>query len=212
MTEFIVFPFQLKNCQSDASISALLDSNDYAFRFDIGIGQSSRSVTMDNIDHVLQLFAKHYLLLSVKSELDQLVEGLGVLKMLDLIRDNPNKFMQLFVHSVPQPLTTDHMLELFPPKYSPPGSNCREVEEAVIMLWIHFLQNIECKILPACTVPWLCIIYCVSVMTLTINPIFSARYAQRLSHCLDHHMISDLSMITYTSISTSFLQVLFLRI
>ena len=134
------------DCDSEGSLRSLLDREEYAFRFDIGIGLSSGSVNLANIDRTLQLFAKHYIIFSVKSEIDQLTEGLSVLKVLDLIHENPNKMKELFIYSDPVPLTTESMLRILPAIYSSLlGSNKRELEEATIMLWIHFLQIIECK-------------------------------------------------------------------
>ena len=76
-------------------LKELLEEEDYLFRFDIGITQPSSTITVQNIDHILKLIANHYLISSVKAELDQLLDGMGVLGVIDLIRSNPKKMKQL---------------------------------------------------------------------------------------------------------------------
>lgn len=72
----------------------MLDLEDFLFRFDT----ASSSMHLKDIDHILELFADHFLILSIKVELDQLVDGLNVLNMLK-IRSNPKK---LFVYEEPK--------------------------------------------------------------------------------------------------------------
>jgi len=79
----------------------------------------------------------------VKAQIDQMVEGLGVLGVLDLLRSNPQSAKQLFIHSKPPSMTADLMFMMFTPRLSPEGSNRREDEEQVVMLWANFLQMIE---------------------------------------------------------------------
>jgi len=42
-------------------------------------------------------------------------------------------------------MTADLMFMMFTPRLSPEGSNRREDEEQVVMLWANFLQMIEGK-------------------------------------------------------------------
>ena len=136
---------QLETVENEIAMRELLDSDEFAFRFDIGLTQPSSSFKFDNMDYILRLFASHYLISSVMAELNQILNGLSFVKMLDLIRANPNKMKELFIYSKPASITTDAMIKLFPPKYSDSGSNRREAEEDLVMLWIHLLQVIERK-------------------------------------------------------------------
>ena len=54
---------------------------------------------------------------------------------------------KLFVHSEAEAriLTPDEMCDLFDPVLSPEGSNNREIEERVVMLWMQFIELIEGK-------------------------------------------------------------------
>ncbi len=144
-TTIIFTPIQLENAGNEIAMRELLDSEEFAFRFDIGLTQPSSSFQFSNIDYILKLFASHYLILSVMGELNEILDGLKVVKMLDLIRANPNKMEQLFIYSNPKVITAEDMFKLFPPLYSETGSNIREAEEDVVMLWVHFLQIIERK-------------------------------------------------------------------
>lgn len=67
------------------------------------------------------------------------------LKTLDLIRQNPALFRPLFVYFERPPLTPSELYDLLVPKYSPGGSNSRELEEAVTMFGIDFLDQISGK-------------------------------------------------------------------
>ena len=94
LSSILHFLLQLKEASSDA-MKELLDGDKYLFRFDIGIHQSSKTISTENIDHLLKLFADHYLISSVKAELDQLLSGMGVLDVINLFRSNPNKMKRL---------------------------------------------------------------------------------------------------------------------
>lgn len=57
----------------------LLDSEDFDFRFDVGLGlgQPTSLLMFTDRERLVQSFAMHYSVLHVKAELDQLLEGLG---------------------------------------------------------------------------------------------------------------------------------------
>ena len=125
----------------------LLDSEEYEFRYEIGIAQPSGTLQLSDLDRIVETSATHYSIVSVKAELDQIIDGLTTLEVLDLIVHNPNGMEALFVYSIPPPLTADKMVDMFQPRFSPTGANRREVEEAVVMQWIHYLQLIESRLI-----------------------------------------------------------------
>ncbi len=136
---------QLEQASTLEEVKALLDSDDYDFRFDIGLGFPTNSMRFVDRDEIVQSLAGYFTVVKVKAQLDQVVQGLSVLGILDLLRDNPRKARELFVYSKPPAMTADAMLTLFTPRLSPAGSNRREDEEQLVMLWVHFIQMIECK-------------------------------------------------------------------
>lgn len=125
---------------------ALLDSDEYDFRLDIGCGVLSSTAGLSDGDTIVQSLANYYTVVKVKAQLDQLVEGLDTLGVLDLVRANSRRGRELFVYSIPQAMTADDVISMFTPKLSPQGSNRREEEEAVVMLWVNFIQMIEGEI------------------------------------------------------------------
>ena len=120
----------------------LLDSEEFDMRYSIGIGQSSSSMKFRDLDQIVQAFATHFAIISVKAELDQIVDGLKGWEVLQLIRSNPNKMRQLFLHEEIH-ITADIMFNMFRSNLSPTGSNQRELEEAVLLKWANYLQMIE---------------------------------------------------------------------
>lgn len=120
----------------------LLDSDEFDFRYDIGIAQPSKDLQLRDCDRVVKLCAAHYTIHSVKAELDQLCDGLMCMGVLQLIQQNP-VMRTLFLPRPPKPLTADSMINMFTTKFSPLGANCREDEEAAVMKWVQFLQAVE---------------------------------------------------------------------
>ena len=77
----------------------MLGSEKYDFRFDLGIGQSVNSIGLEDVDSIVSAIAKHYAILSVKAELDQMLCGISsTLGTLDLIRQHPRSLRSLFVY------------------------------------------------------------------------------------------------------------------
>ena len=75
-------------------------------------------------------------------EIAQFKEGFQALRLDSLIRDHPAAMKQLFTHC-PTCLTADQLKRLMVPIYSLRGSNDRESEEAVMMNWLYFIEDVE---------------------------------------------------------------------
>ena len=123
----------------------LLDSEEFEFRYDIGVAQPSLSLQLTDRDRILRLLMNHFAVVNVKAQLDQIVDGLKTLSVLNLIQSNPRKMLPLFLHADPAQLTVDMIIDMFSPVLSPMGSNQREMEGAVEMQWVGYLQKIEGK-------------------------------------------------------------------
>ena len=121
----------------------LLDSDEFDFRYEIGVAQPSQELKLRDSVRIVKSCAAHFTVHSIKAELDQLCEGLNCMGVLQLIRERPELLRPLFLPQPPIPLTAGYMINLFATKFSPPGSNSREEEEAAVMKWIQFLQAIE---------------------------------------------------------------------
>lgn len=96
-------------------------------------------------DHhdIVNAFAMHYSIISVKAELDQMVQGLEAYGVYKLIQGNRQLMRQLFVHFKPLTFTADKLFDMFPAKFSPEGSIARDAEEAALMNWVNYTQEIE---------------------------------------------------------------------
>ena len=80
----------------------------------------------------------------MKAELDQILCGLSEAhSILQLVRMNAPNMRSLFVHQTHPPFTADNVYDLLEAKFSDPGSNRREKEEAVMIFWYDLLKIIE---------------------------------------------------------------------
>ena len=107
----MLYCIQLLNVTSVEEMRKILDSDEYDMRYDIGIGQSSSSLELSDLDRIVQAFATHFSVVYVKAELDQLMQGLKAFGILELMCSNPNKMRKLFISGDEVPLTMDMMLD-----------------------------------------------------------------------------------------------------
>ena len=105
-------------------------------RYECGISKPTLSIKDEDIISALCL---HFVVLSIKAELDDLVNGLKSLDVLSLVRENPVLARQLFVKGIQECLTADTLYDMFTADLSPPMSNGRDKEEAQLMNWSDFL-------------------------------------------------------------------------
>ena len=109
------------------------------------MSKSVTAIELSDRHDIVNAFAMHYSLISVKAELDQMVKGLEMYGVYELIQANKQLMRQLFVHFKPLTFTADMLFDMFPAKFSPVGSNAREAEEAALMNWVNYIQEIEGK-------------------------------------------------------------------
>ena len=122
----------------------VLDSDEYDFRYCLGVAEQTQSVHLEDKDQIVTHLANHFAIFQVKGELDQILCGLSeTLDSLQLIGSNPAVMRPLFVPSENPPLSADDIYDIFTISYSPTGSNAREQEEAIRLHWYNFLQRVE---------------------------------------------------------------------
>ena len=124
-------------------VKSLLDSDEYDFRFDVALSYTTNSISLFDRDRIVSSLASYFTVIRVKAQINQLIEGLHVLGVFDLIQANLQKSQQLFVHSKLKPMTADEILNIFTARLSLLRSNKREQEEKVVMQWVNFVQEIE---------------------------------------------------------------------
>ena len=132
---------QIKQTTSTDELQQLLDSEEYDFKYDLGIITSPQDVDRD---HLVSMIALHYGILAVKGEIDQIISGLSsTLDALHFIRSNAGITRSLFVFKPRPALTVSSLFDMLPAKLSELGSTSRIKQEATIMLWSDFLEMTE---------------------------------------------------------------------
>ena len=76
----------------------LLDSDEYAFRFEIGVCDVSSEVKLSDRDRIVLSLANYFTVVVVKAYIDQIVDGLKVLGISELIKANPRTMHKLFCY------------------------------------------------------------------------------------------------------------------
>ena len=120
----------------------LLDSEEFMFRFEVGIMDATAKLSLDDRKWIVSLVSKYYTIVLPKAQIDQIIEGLGVLGMHELMKQNPNAFHKLLCE--PRVLlNADYILTTFTADFSEMGSNKRDTEEQAVIYWVNFIQLIE---------------------------------------------------------------------
>ena len=120
----------------------MLDSDEYEFRYKCGVAKPSCRISLSEKKKVIDAFCLHYSVLASLAELEQLRRGFSIHKFDSLLQNYPEIMYEAFQPSDYQ-LTSRYIRDLFKPLFSSKGSNNRELEEAIVMTWILYLQNQE---------------------------------------------------------------------
>lgn len=144
MTRVFLSILKVLNCQSLSELRQLIGSEEFDFRYDIGITTPPSNIQHSDRNRIASDISLQFGVLVVKAELDEIVRGLyETFNMLSLIREHPCLFRPLFVHKPRPLLTADRILDLMPPKFSEEGTNRREMEEETYMFWVNFVKVVE---------------------------------------------------------------------
>ena len=105
-------------------------------------------------------------LLRVKAEIDQIAEGLELFNVLRLIRKYPTEIREMFICDPHCKPTLDEMTMLFQPKYSNDQSSRKVIEEASVMYWNEFLQDVSHGVISMLTI-WI-VLRCICLFNLLV--------------------------------------------
>ena len=94
---------------------------------------------LDDKSAVISAVCLHYTVLVSLAELEQLKRGLQTAKLTTIMDKHAH---ELFLHSQ-NPITADFIQDMFVADYSDRGSNNRVKEEAIMMNWVSYLQELE---------------------------------------------------------------------
>lgn len=115
----------------------------HVYRYTCGVGKPSKSIRTEDRETVIKSFCLHFVILSVKAELDDILDGMSAFGILTFVREYPALCRELFVKGYSKPPTADYVFDLFKPSLSQQGSNMREVEEKQVVNWFNFLRLVE---------------------------------------------------------------------
>ena len=134
---------QIEEAESTETLQKLMNSPEFAFRFECGYPKPTTCITIDDRDSIARYLAMHHVVYSQKAELDQIKLGLEVLHVIELVNKYPTLMKPFFVSTGRAELTTEMMLSLFTVNWSVKGSNKREREEDTILHWHYYLSELE---------------------------------------------------------------------
>ena len=128
-------------------VTQLADTNnDEQFKNVITSGITKPAIRFSEKQQVVNAMCLHYSVLVSLAQLEQLRRGLAVQKFDSLMELYPQLLWKAFQPSQCK-ITSEYIQDLFVAGFSPVGSNKRLVEEAIMMMWIHYLQYLEGRIL-----------------------------------------------------------------
>ena len=120
----------------------LLAKDSFQFGGESGYIKPVPLTTLSDIPTIKKRVCMEYVLMRSSLEMGQFSEGLDSLRLLQLMKSQPSLLKSLFVYQ-PQTITAGKIQDLLIPDYKPRGSNQREEEEAVVMNWNEYLQDLE---------------------------------------------------------------------
>ena len=120
----------------------MVRSSDYEFFVECGITKPVVKMNPADKETLVSAVCLHYAILGSLAELEQLKRGLQAVRFGSLMEGHASLFKQLFLPCNKQ-VTADFIQDLFHVEYSDPGSNNRVKEEAIMMNWVSYLQELE---------------------------------------------------------------------
>ena len=133
---------QLADVDNAEEFADLISSEDYEFRYTCGITKPSARIQFNEKEKVVSAMSLHYTVMVSLAELEQLRRGLSIQKFASLMETFPDVLRTTF-KPPERKITSDFLQDLFVATLSERGSNRREEAAAVLMAWIHYLQQLE---------------------------------------------------------------------
>ena len=124
-----VLILQIEEDASTEALQKLMNSPEFAFRFEYGYPKPTTCITYDDRDSNARCLAMYHVIYSQKAELDQIKLSLEVLHVIELVNKYPTLMNPFFASTGRAELTTEMMLSLFTVNWSLKGCNKREKEE-----------------------------------------------------------------------------------
>ena len=110
-------------------------------RFDCGY--SKPIVKYEDKEDLFHAICMHSTILASQTELNQFIDGLKLYNALDIIRAFPDSARSLLQNVGCKKLSAEDLDKLFTFELSPVGSNRRQKEEAIVMNFTRYLEDVE---------------------------------------------------------------------
>ena len=115
----------------------------FSFVMECGFLKPAATVATGDVPDIIRAVYLEYTVLRSSQEITQFIEGLQTIGIATLIKRHPLVLKKLFVYDGTAKVTAQYLSELLVPILSPRGHNHREEEEAVVLNWRDYLQDIE---------------------------------------------------------------------
>lgn len=101
---FLQFCYQIQSAPDEQALRKVASDN-CTILIESGLTMPLASVTLCDVDTMVQTIALHHVLLKAKAEMDQFMQGLNALGVLTAIKAHPNLFEAYFSIDVNSSLT-----------------------------------------------------------------------------------------------------------
>ena len=106
---------KLQDSTTIEEFRSLLQTDEFDFQYNLGIALRTDTRDIQEKSTIVSAMAKHFAVLEVRAELDQLLCGLSsTLGVLELVRSDPALMRPLFIHTPTSPMTADDMYDMSP--------------------------------------------------------------------------------------------------
>lgn len=130
--------------ESTEDLRAMLDSQEFDFRFHCGIGEAAVSLTLEDKAKLVNAFCLHYCIFCTVAELEQLKQGLVVQKFTTLMEKHPDVIRGAFCLAK-QAITSSLIEQLYDnhKDLAPRGSEKWCKQQGILNAWVCYLRKIE---------------------------------------------------------------------
>ena len=118
-----------------------MSQQEYEFLINCGYPKALRDCVLDDKTKMVQCVILHYTHYRIRTELDQIKEGLAKVGVLSAIKRRPNIWKLLLCADRRLDITVEYIRQLFEPMFSETGSNARLVQEDLIYNWKEYLKK-----------------------------------------------------------------------
>ena len=133
---------QVQSATTTEQLQALLNGDDYTFRFHCGYTKPSTLVSLDDKEEFARSIWLHFVLFQPHAELEQLRKGPYQTLQFELLAcAHPKEVWGILAASTVFDVTPQHLCDSFVVHYSDNGSNNRNKEEAVIFFWFEYVSE-----------------------------------------------------------------------